>query len=395
MKDKFISKRFWKSETTPMGEVDELAKQFADVINLSIGDPDLATDWRITEPAFEDAKAGHTKYTDFRGDPELRKEIRNCYREDFHLDIRDEEIFVAAGGCLAMYLVLEAILDEKDEVIIQAPYFTPYKQQVELAGGIPVALDTAMEEQFQIHAEQLEGLVTVRTKAIIINTPNNPTGTCLTGKSLETVAAFAKKYDLLVIADDIYGAFSYEAPFIPMLSMEGMKKRTITINSFSKNYIMTGWRVGNIIAPANIIKTIQHINENVMFTAPSVSQRAAIYALRQRKELQPPVVEAYRKRVCYAAERANRIPGMSVLAPKATFYLFVNIEQTGLSSRQVSDVILEEAHVVTIPGIAFGDCGEGFIRIACTVNLDLLQEAFDRIEQVFIFQPYRSSTLLR
>lgn len=386
MKDKFVSKRYWKDETTPMGKVDELAKQFEDVIDLSLGDPDLITDTRIITPAFEDAKGGHTKYTEFRGDPELRAEICNCYKEDFNLDIDDTEVFIAAGGCLAMYLTLEAILDDNDEVIVQAPYFTPYEQQVKLARGIPVMLDTFEEEGFQINVQRLESLITERTKAIMINTPSNPTGVCLTKSSLETIASIAQKYDLIVIADDIYGAFSYETPFVPMLSIEGMKERTVTINSFSKNYTMTGWRIGNIIAPPQIIKTIQQINENVMFTAPSISQRAAIYALRHRAELQPPMVKEYKERTYYAADRINQIPNMSAVPPKATFYLFINIKKTGLTSEEVSDIIMREAHVVTIPGNAFGLCGEGYVRIACTVSRDILKDAFDRIQQVSIFK---------
>lgn len=164
-----------------------------------------------------------------------------------------------------------------------------------------------------------------------------------------------------------------------------MKKRTITINSFSKDFTMTGWRLGNIIAPDYIIKTIQQINENVVFTAPSISQRGGIYALRNREEIQKPMIEEYRNRVYYAAERINKIPKMSVLDPKGTFYLFVNIKETGLTSVEAADKILKEAQVLTIPGVSFGECGEGYIRIACTVKIEKLEEAFDRIEKMEMF----------
>ena len=387
MKHKFIAKRYWKDQSTAMGQSDVMAKSFDDVINLSLGDPDLITDDIIIEGAFKDAKAGHTKYTDFRGDPELREEICRFYKDEYGMDVKDEEVFVCASGCLAMYLVLEAILDDGDEVIMQAPYFTPYPQQVELARGIPVELPTYEEEDFQIDTGRLESLINERTKAIIINSPSNPTGNCLTVETMEKIAAIAQKHDLIVISDDIYTSFSYQNPFVPIASLEGMRERTIVINSFSKNFTMTGWRVGNIIAPDYIIQIVQQINENVVFTAPSISQRAAIYALRNRDVIQPPMIEEYRKRMFYAAERINEIPKLSVIyPPKGSFYLFMNIKESGLTSVEACDLILKEAHVLMLPGNAFGNCGEGYVRIACTVNVDTLKEAFDRIEKIKEFQ---------
>ena len=387
LKHKFIAKRYWKDQSTAMGQSDVMAKSFDDVINLSLGDPDLITDDIIIEGAFKDAKAGHTKYTDFRGDPELREEICRFYKDEYGMDVKDEEVFVCASGCLAMYLVLEAILDDGDEVIMQAPYFTPYPQQVELARGIPVELPTYEEEDFQIDTGRLESLINERTKAIIINSPSNPTGNCLTVETMEKIAAIAKKHDLIVISDDIYTSFSYQNPFVPIASLEGLRERTIIINSFSKNFTMTGWRVGNIIAPDYIIQIVQQINENVVFTAPSISQRAAIYALRNRDVIQPPMIEEYRKRMFYAAERINEIPKLSVIyPPKGSFYLFMNVKESGLTSVEACDLILKEAHVLMLPGNAFGNCGEGYVRIACTVNVDTLKEAFDRIEKIKEFQ---------
>ncbi len=383
MKHKFIAKRYWKDQQTAMGKSDEMAKTFDDVINLSLGDPDLITDDIIIDGAFADAKAGHTKYTDFRGDPELRAEICRFYREEYGMGVRDEEVFVCASASLGMYLSLEAIVDDGDEVILQAPFFTPYPQQVELARGIPVELATYEDEDFQINIERLESLITERTKALVINSPSNPTGNCLNMETMEQLAEIVVKHDLLVISDDIYTAFSYQNPFVPFASLPGMRERTIILNSFSKNFTMTGWRIGNIIAPDYIIKTIQQVNENVVFTAPSVSQRAAIHALRHRHEIQPAMAKEYRRRMFYAAERVNGIRGLSVLyPPKGSFYLFVNIKETGLSSAAAAEKILQDAHVLTLPGPAFGACGEGYVRIACTVGVDLLCEAFDRIEKV-------------
>lgn len=383
MKHPYIAKRYWKEQSTAMGQSDVMAKSFSDVINLSLGDPDLITDELIIDKAFADAKAGHTKYTEFRGDPELRSEICKFYKEEYGMDVKDEEVFISASACLGMYLALEAIIDDGDEVILQAPFFTPYPQQVELARGIPIELPTYEEEDFQINVERLESLITERTKALVINSPSNPTGNCLTVETMEKIAEIAVKYDLVVIADDIYTAFSYQNPFVPFASLPGMKERTIILNSFSKNFTMTGWRVGNIIAPDYIIRVIQQINENVVFTAPSVSQRAAIYALRERKTIQPPMVEEYRKRMFYAAERVNEIPKLSVIyPPKGSFYLFINIKASGMSSVDISELILKKAHVLVLPGDAFGNCGEGYVRIACTVGIDTLKEAFDRIAAI-------------
>lgn len=383
MKSKYIAKRYWNDRSTAMGQSDVLARAYDDVIDLSLGDPDPITDDRIIDAAAEDAHKGHTKYTDFRGDPELRSEICKFYKDEYDMDVKDEEVFVSTSANLGMYLALEAIIDDGDEVILQAPFYTPYPQQVELARGVPVELPTYEEDDFQIDTDRLESVITNRTKAIVLNSPCNPTGSCLTVETMKKIAAIVEKHDLLVIADDIYTAFSYQAPFVPFASLPGMRERTIIQNSFSKNYTMTGWRIGNIVAPDYIIDTIEQINENVVFSAPSVSQRAAICALRIRDEIQPPMVEEYRRRMFYAAERVNKILWMHVIyPPKGTFYLFVNIKKTGLTSADVADRILREAHVLMLPGNAFGDCGEGYLRIACTVGVDKLKETFDRIEKI-------------
>lgn len=382
MRHKYIAKRYWKDKSTPMGLVDELARKYNDVIDLSLGDPDQTTDEGIINFAFKEALEGHTKYTDFRGDPELRDEVRKFYKEEYSADLTDEEIMISTSACLGMYLALESILDPGDEVIIHSPYFTPYYQQVELARGIPVELDTFEEDDFQINVDNLEKVITERTKAIVVNSPNNPTGAVFSFDTLNNIADIAIKYDLIIIADEIYGAYTFDDDFISMVTLKRIRDRLIILNSFSKDYTMTGWRVGNIIAPKEIIKTCQIVNENVVFTAPSISQRGAIYALQNRKTIQPPAVRLYKERVLYAAKRINEIPWMSVLKPKGTFYLYINIENSGLTSAEVSELILDEAQVLTIPGNAFGACGEGYIRIACTVDIEDLEKAFDRIEKV-------------
>ena len=384
MKHRFISKRYWNSIATPMGESMKLLDKFDDVINFSLGDPYFNTPEPIIHLAMEDAKAGHTHYTDSYGDPELRDEIVKFYKEEYGLDIRREEIMITTSGCHAMWLVLEAILDDEDEVIIPDPYFTPYPQQVKLARGKPVFLPTYEEEMFEINVDRLEKQITNRTKAIIINTPHNPTGTCYKRETMEQIAMVAKEHDLIVIADDIYTEFSFEEPFIPMLSLDGMRERTITISSFSKNFAMTGWRIGYILAPDFIVNIVKDINENNVFASPSISQRAALHALRLRKEVCPPIVNEIKNRMIYAYERIKKIPKLSTLPPRGSMYMFVNIRETGLNSTEFCDLLLKEAHIVAIPGIAFGECGEGYIRLALTIGIEEMEEAFNRIEKLSI-----------
>lgn len=368
-----------------MGESGDLTRKYKDLINFSLGDPDYTTDERIIEAAFQDAKKGHTHYTDFQGDLELREEICKYYKEVYNYDVAVEECMVTTSGCHAMWLVLESILDDDDEVIIHEPYFTPYPQQVKLTRGKPVILETYEEENFQIKIDRLRKLITNRTKAMIINTPNNPTGTCFTMETLKAIAEVAIEKDLIIIADDIYTAFSYAEPFIPITTLEGMKERTITISSFSKDYAMTGWRIGYVLAPTFVIQTMRDVNENNVFTAPSISQRAALHALRMREIVQPPMIEEYKKRIFYAYDRIRAIPKMSVLPPRGSIYLFINIKETGLTSAEVAERLLEEAHVLVLPGNAFGKSGEGYIRVAVTVGVDELKEAFDRIERMKLF----------
>lgn len=386
MKNPHISKRYWNQKTTAMGASGDLLTKYPDLINFSLGDPDLTTDARIINAAFQDALDGHTHYTNFYGILELREALADYYKEEYNYELATDEIMITTSGCHAMWLVMEAILDDGDEVIIPSPHFTPYPSQVELARGIPVYLEMKEEEDYQINTEELEKLITNRTKAIIINTPCNPTGASLTRETMEEIARIVKKHDLLVIADDIYTKFSFTEPFLPITTLEGMRERTITIGSFSKDYAMTGWRIGFILSNPHMINIVKDINENNVFTAPSISQRAALHAIALRDEIQPPMIEEYKNRVFAAYDRIKELNNVSILPPKGTFYLFPNIKATGLSSQEVADKILEEAHVLVLPGNAFGDFGEGYIRIAVTVGEEMINEAFDRIAKMDIFK---------
>lgn len=377
-----LNQRFLVPRSSAMAEVTEMAARYGDVINLSIGDPDIPTPRGIIQQVYEDALAGHTKYTDPRGYPELRQAIRDFYREEYGDQVEDQEVFVTASGVVGMYLAMQVLLDPGDEVIIPDPYFTCYADQVQAAGGVPVFLPTQEEEGFAIDLERLESLVTPRTKAVLINTPNNPTGACLSRKQLEQLAEFCMGHDLYVVADDIYTNFTYGEPFFPIRALPGMGERTITVNSFSKNFIMTGFRVGNIIAPAEVVRALKQMNEYVVYSAPALSQRGALWALRERARLEPPILQQFRERMEYAAKRINQVGWMTVPVPQGSIYLFPSIRRTGMTSAQVTRRILEEAHVLVLPGDTFGACGEGYLRIACTVENPVMEEAMDRIRRM-------------
>lgn len=379
MQKNYVSARYASGEPGLMSALAPLAARYDDLIDFSIGDPDLKTDDRIIEAAFADAKAGYTHYTDPRGMPELRQAIRTFYREEFRFPVPDEEIIVTTSACQGMWAVMQAVLDPGDEVIVPEPYFAPYKDQIEMAGGRLVPLPTCEEENFEVNVHRIEPLIGPRTRAILFNTPNNPTGSCFDLEALQVIADVAKRHDLLVIADDIYTIFSYNAPFLPINTLPGMAERTVTVRSFSKDYCMTGWRLGYIIAPPQIVQAVQFVSEANVYTAPSISQRAGIAALRLRRQVQPAIIEEFRTRTLAACAAIGKIGYLSVLPPQGSIYLFVNIKRTGLSSFDFAKQLLERYHILTIPGNAFGSSGQGYVRLALTLGVDKIEEAFARL----------------
>jgi aspartate/methionine/tyrosine aminotransferase len=382
MQMRFLAHKYLSDNSNPLSLVASLLGE-KDIINLSIGDPDVITDEIIIDGAFKDASEGHTKYTKPSGDPELIKEITRFYWEEYDIRVDEPEIMVTVGACHAMYIALKAIIDEGDEVIVPEPYFTPYKDQIEQVGGKIVTLTTIEEEGFNINIDALRSLINEKTKAIIINSPNNPTGACYDKDTLEALGRLAVEKNIIIISDEVYDAFMFKEKYTTILSIDGMKERSILLGSFSKGYAMTGWRIGYVIAPDYVTKCMVQINEGICFSAPSISQRAAIHALRNRYKIQPSIVASYKDRMIYAAERINATKGMKVLGPKGSIYLFANIKATGMTSAEFCKVLLEKAKVVFLSGTAFGESGEGFVRIACTVSMQELEEAFDRIQELF------------
>ena len=379
MKRSYIARRFQSSGAGLSLDTEALAK-YKDIIDLSIGDTDFTTDESIINAAFRDAKAGHTHYGDPKGDPELIDAVCRAWEEDFGQRLPRDHVLVSASSCLGMALVMLAILDPGDEVIVFSPYFAMYRSQIELAGGVCVDVPTYASENYAISEERLRAAITPRTKAIIFNNPTNPTGMAYDRSTLELLAKIAQEYDLLVAADEIYTTYIYEGDYIPLRTLPGMLDRTITLNSFSKNFLMTGWRVGVIIAESTLIATMNQINGSLIYSAPSISQRAAIAALENRARIRERYIAAYRERIFYSADRLEKIPYLSLVRPKGTFYLFPGVEKTGLSAGEFCKERLERAHILVSPGDVFGLAGKQHFRIACTVDIEKLREAYDRME---------------
>ena len=357
----------------------EALKRYPDVIDLSIGDTDYTTDRRIIDAAFADACAGYTHYGDPKGDPELIAAIRRAWKEDFGQDVSEDEVLVTTSSCIGMSQAMMGILNPGDEVIVFGPYFADYASQAALAGGRDVEVITREADGYRPREDALRSAITPRTRAMIVNTPCNPTGAAYDRETLEMLARVAQEYDLLILADEIYTRYLYDGEFIPMRTLPGMAERTVTLNSFSKNFLMTGWRVGYIIAHPELIQVFKAVNDALTYAAPSISQRAAIKALSIRDEIAQTYITKYRDRVFYASDCIERIPYLTLLRPRGTFYLFPGIAKTGMDDRAFCAFLLEKAHLLVSPGSAFGSAGAGHFRIACTVSQDKLAEAMRRL----------------
>ena len=357
----------------------EALRRYSDVIDLSIGDTDFTTDRRVIDAAYADACAGHTHYGDPKGDPELIEAIRRAWKEDFHQEISADEVLVTTSSCMGMSQALMGILNPGDEVIVFGPYFAIYANQIAMAGGRAVEVTTCEADGYCPREEAVRNAIGARTRAMIINTPTNPTGAAYDRATLEMLARLAREYDMLVLADEIYTRYLFDGEFIPMRTLPGMAGRTVTLNSFSKNFLMTGWRVGYIIAHPELISVFQYVNDGLTYVAPSVSQRAAIKALELRNEIADEYITQYRSRVYYAADCIEKIPYLTLFRPRGTFYLFPGIAKTGMGDREFCAFLLEKAHLLVSPGCVFGQAGQGHFRIACTVSQEKLAEAMQRL----------------
>ncbi|MGM0499327.1 MAG: aminotransferase class I/II-fold pyridoxal phosphate-dependent enzyme [Bacillota bacterium] len=380
MSNKYISEKFKEKNDSFFAKAAELKEKSSHIIDLSLGDPDLITAKNVIKKAALDAENGYTHYANPRGDIELRESIINYYQKNYNQVIKKEEIMVTVGACHGTFLALAAVLNSGEEVIIPSPYFAPYKEQVKLAGGIPVFVESKFEDDFQIDIEGINNSINEKTKAIIINSPHNPTGSIQRKETLIKLMKIARDNDLLILSDEVYESFDYENKFYSLVKFKEDFKRIILLNSFSKTFAMTGWRIGFVIADKTILDVMQNINEGVCYSAPTISQRAAVEALKNEKQIKKEIVSDFSRRVKYAKKRLKANDIMEVAGGEGAFYIFPRIKKSGIKAEQFALKLLEEKGVLVLPGNDFGDQREEFIRIACTLKLDDLKEAFDRID---------------
>lgn len=377
----YIAERF-RNAFSGLSLDTEALRRYSDVIDLSIGDTDFTTDRRIIDAAYADACAGYTHYGDPKGDPELIEAICQAWKEDFNQDVSPSEVLITTSSCMGMSQALLALLNPGDEVLVFGPYFADYNNQIYLAGGKMVEVVTKEENHYAPEEAAIRAAITPRTRAMIVNTPCNPTGAAYSMETLTMLAKLATEYDLLILADEIYTRYLYDGAFVPMRTLPGMADRVVTLNSFSKNFLMTGWRVGYIIAHPELIQVFQQVNEGLTYVAPSISQRAALKALSLRNEIAEEYITKYRDRVYYVADRIAQIPYLSLYRPRGTFYAFPGIAKTGMEDKAFCAYLLEQAHIMVAPGCVFGAAGIGHFRIACTVSQSKLAEAMDRMEKL-------------
>ena len=373
-----------KAKTLQQGAIRAMfdrANQMTDVISLGIGEPDMPTPKLVCEACKEALDKGITHYTPNAGTLSFRRAIaEKTYLKDLHYD-PNTEIIITNGGMGALSLLFLVLLNEGDEVLIQDPQWLNYVAQVSFCNGTAVRVPTDLAHNFEMQPEDIEKRITPRTKALMINTPNNPTGSVMTRKTMEKIAELAVKHDLLVISDDVYNTLLYDGAEAPCIaSFPGMRNRTVIVNSFSKSYAMTGWRLGFVAAPAEIVDRMTKCQENFNACANAPGQYAAAVAL-DHPELCEELRQIFENRRTILLDGLSKIKGIRCNQPNGAFYVFADIHSFGLSSAEFCSRLLEEQKVVCIPGSAFGECGEGFIRIAYTCSDEDLRTALIRIER--------------
>ena len=358
-----------------------MAKAYDDVIDFTLGDPDVPTHQKIKDAGSKAIQDGKTRYSQNAGLLELRNVISDYYirKEGFEYD-PISEIIVTVGAMEGLYLALLSITNPGDEYIIPAPYYVNYGQMVHMCGGVPVIVDKPAEEPLTFRIEDIESAITPKTKAIIINTPSNPSGKIIPWNKIEKLAELAKKHDLYVISDEVYKCLIYgENEFKIIVSIEGMRERTILTNSLSKEFCMTGWRIGYVLANKEIVANMTKLQENVCACAPLPSQYAAIEALSSKEDYSANMKSIFSERRDALVSGINSIKGLSCTPPDATFYLMVDISKTGLKSFDFACKLLESVHVAVVPGVTYGQSCDNYVRIAFTKNVDVIKQGVERI----------------
>jgi aspartate/tyrosine/aromatic aminotransferase len=350
-------------------------------ISLGVGEPDFETPYFIREEAIYSLEKGRTFYTSNSGLKELREEIDRYLQRKLNISYDPmTEIIVTVGGSEGIDIALRAMLDNGDEVLIPQPSYVSYEPCVILAGGKPVIIELKSDNDFKLTKEQVLEKITEKTKLLVMPFPNNPTGSIMTYEELKEIAKICIEKDIFVLSDEIYCELTYTGKHASIAQVPGMKERTIVINGFSKSYAMTGWRLGYACGPEMIIKQMTKIHQFAIMCAPTTSQYAAVLALRDGDLDVAKMRESYNQRRRYLINRFNEI-GMDCFEAEGAFYVFPSIKRFGLSSEEFATRLLMEEKVAIVPGTAFGDCGEGFMRISYAYSLERLKEALDRIER--------------
>ena len=356
----------------------DLVSEMKDAISLGVGEPDFDTPWHIRDEGIFALEKGKTFYTSNAGLKELREEICNYLKRRQNVSYNpNEEVLVTVGGSEAIDIGLRALVNPGDEVIIPQPSYVSYEPCAVLAGAKPVIIDLKAENEFRLTAEELRGAITDKTKVLILPFPNNPTGAVMTRRDLEEIAKIVIENDIYVMSDEIYAELTYNGEHVSIASLEGMKERTILINGFSKAYAMTGWRLGYACAPKAIISQMTKIHQFAIMCAPTTSQYAAVEALKNGDNDVKEMRQAYNQRRRFLINAFKQM-GLDCFEPFGAFYVFPCIKEFGMTSEEFATRFLEEEKVAVVPGNAFGESGEGFVRISYAYSLENLKIAVDR-----------------
>ena len=379
--DKALSNKVKEMKPSGIRKFFDIAGTMEGVISLGVGEPDFSTPWVIRKAAIQTLERKQIVYGPNKGIDGLRKAVADNIKKKHGIEYCSEnEIVITVGGSEAIDITLRGIIDPGDEVLVVEPSFVCYAPLVELAGGVAVPVPTKIENNFKLTVEDLQGKVTERTKLLILPFPNNPTGAIMTREDLEPIAGFLRDTNIIVLSDEIYSELTYGRKHCSIAELPDMKERTILVNGFSKAYAMTGWRLGYMAAPEPIISQIVKIHQYAIMCSPYISQNAAIEALTSCDKEVKKMVDEYNSRRRFLVGEFNRI-GLTCFNPEGAFYVFPCIKSTGLSSEKFCERLLYEELVAAVPGNAFGDSGEGYIRISYAYSLKHLMEAMKRIEK--------------
>lgn len=380
--DKYLNDHIKTVKPSGIRKFFDIANEMDDVISLSIGEPDFQTPWHIRDEGIKSLEKGKTWYSPNRGFMELRQEIANYYERRFGIpyDYKNQTL-VTVGGSEAIDLAFRTLIQNGDEVIIPEPSFVCYEPLAVMAGGTPVIIRTKNEDNFRLKAKDLEAAITPKSKLLVLPFPNNPTGAIMEREDLEEIAEVVLKHDLLVLSDEIYSELTYGGKsHVSIASLDNMYERTIVINGFSKSYAMTGWRLGYALGPAPIIAQMTKLHQYGIMSAPTTAQYAAIEALRNGDRDVCKMRDEYDMRRRLVVDGFNEM-GLSCFEPLGAFYVFPCIKSTGLTSEEFCTRLIMDKHVAVVPGTAFGECGEGFVRVSYSYSLKHLKIALERIKQ--------------